>query len=168
MAADLKKIRLVNDRIKLLFFGYYHEIEKQISHFVPEVIISYCILYYYFAEQFTNHGQYIQLNQDKTIAKYINDTNKNTKANTVYGSIKIEKSLHTKLVWTLKILKGTTIRGLSRMHIGIDSSNKTRTDDLIGRRGTSVYSLTGNGSKYHNGTYTQYGPRIKVGDVIKK
>ena len=129
MSFDFEKLKLVSQKTTYLFFGFMHEIEKQFSMTIPDLITFISIFYYYQFEYFTIGGQCLDINDDKTIVTY-NSYHITSPLNSVYGNIKIDvtQSMMT-YIWTFKILN---IGCVAEMVIGIDNSDQKWIGDDFG------------------------------------
>ena len=124
---DLEKVKHVNNRTKLLIFGYIHEMEQTFSLIIPELVSVICILYYYHFEHFTLYGYKMCINEIGTIATSDEHVQKFT-FNTVYGNVPINTVTECKKYrWKFKIL--SLPRNGIHIYIGIDSSNKLCIND---------------------------------------
>ena len=183
MSFEFERLKYVDKRSKLLLHGYMHESEKNLSLTIPDLITFICMFYYYQFEYFTDHGDFITLNDDRTIAQ-ISDNISHVTAHSVYGNIKIDKSLgNVILLWTLKVITLANQDGMDDdLYLGIDSSNKSEThSDFSDYQRYTYYALGSDQAKWTNinsepdswndgkrdNGYVVYGEYLKDGDIVR-
>ena len=145
----------LDDLTKFAITGYVREYEHgNDAHLNVPMAIQYLIMqFYWIAEKFTLHGDYIELNEDGNIATFVGQP---FCYNTVYGNnvINFDDRNVIKYKWTFKILHGAE-RNLKPIAIGIDSS--TSTTELINNdfsdnsvNGDPFYGIVTNGCSFDN------------------
>ena len=155
---DLKRIKQIHDRHKLIVFGYNHKAEKQLSILNVPAMISYLCLCYYFQENYFEKCQgNIKVSQDKKTVTYITgDSPDNTFAEC---KTSINRSVGQLTKWTLKINK---ISAAHRMKFWIFTKRSDRhlEDDIYLFDGGNITNTDGPGNAYRV-------PRnLKTGDIL--
>ena len=127
MSATLKG-SFYTQQDKDIVFGFIKEAQKLLpckenTYYTIPPLIGYIILPYFAAlEYFTDHGEYMEVDEGKNICKYTG----RGESNTVYGAFSINNtSGYNKLTWDL--LVNIPDEGTIAV-LGIDSSNKKSTD----------------------------------------
>ena len=150
-----------------------HELEKNLSLNVPDLITFICLFYYYQFEYFTLHGPRIQLNAQNNIATVIDEEFDDT--HTVYGNIAIDCNEKVICEWKIKILK---FNSNDFIYFGIDSSNKSKADEDFSN--TSLvdyvyYAFGTDSNTYSNGNahrvfgykhWNHEGAKLEVADTV--
>ena len=88
--SSVKKLESVDNKTKCKIFGFAHNMESELSITIP-IMIQYIIMtYYWINEKFTEHGGFLELNSNGTIAKTVSFASKPRLGryglNTVYGN----------------------------------------------------------------------------------
>ena len=94
----------IDDRIIYAVSGYLRRCQlliprNNVYYNIPSLVEYLCINYYRITEYFTSHGNYITLNDDKSIAQTIVN-----QRDTVYGNIEINNTKPMIYKWIFKIL----------------------------------------------------------------
>lgn len=128
---DLHKIKLINQNVQFIIFGYCRESQKALKinennqyHDIPDLICYICLMYYHVNEYWTEYGYGIKCDESlKTI------TNTNGEFSTAYGYQPI--SIHENInyfKWELEVINNRS----DKICIGIDCSDKKWINDDFG------------------------------------
>eukprot|EP01083_Nonionella_stella_P150705 480500_1 len=119
MSHHLDRLNLVDDKTKLLAFGYIHELDYIQQNWIPDDIINICTLYLYCPDQFLTCGHAISISSGDSIFGGNNRAvvTGADRWNSVYGEYNVDcdKQHNNIYEWTFEI----EAEGVS---IGIDSS----------------------------------------------
>ena len=159
-----------NKDSQYLVFGFVAEIESKLlgTIAIPTPLKELCFKYYYIAEYFANHGEFIILNESRDIAW--RKTKDSKQHSTIYGHQIIDPSdkFIKSYKWTLKLLAFENKNGF---FFGIDSSDEEYLEDHF----TSWYY---NKTPFYAFTVTKYMRRngwgskkanhleFQVGDIV--
>lgn len=132
---SLSKLKQVDNRSRMVIFGYIRRFETKHQHVTIPMMIQYLFLiYYWINEKFTVHGDDIKLEQDGKVATRLKKII--APYHTAYGNHTIDLA-DTSIIayqWTFQI-RDIPFKNLSPICIGIDASS----DKYISHDFTAAY-----------------------------
>ena len=155
------RIKDVDPLSQCVVFGFIRSMEQSVSTVmtIPIEIASICLLYYYNPEYFTKHGDYILLQDDKTV-----EHDWQCKYDSVYGKLEINDKDYIKCSWTFEVSMENN--GVV-MGIGISCDKEIINDIFANRANTYAYEYYIGGDIRIEDEIKPYGREWNNGDIIK-
>ena len=163
-ASTLKNINIeeIDDHTKSLLDGFVRDVEKSMSHIIPDSIVLIILSFYYISEYFKQFDDklYEITNNNKTIKRY-DGTSSN---GSIYANFIISPHQNIKqCVWKFKINK----KGSNYIYIGICATSSTHARDIF-YYCEYGYCLQLDGYKWHYDDPNPYctEEKFKSGDIV--